>query len=104
IIRAALEEISISSVPARDRGAAIDLLFNPQTGTLRYRLAAPERIRVALYSITGERTAVLQDRQQEAGEQQLQVDPSRFPSGAYVIVLQGETGMPYGAIPLNNAW
>lgn len=103
IIRAALEEISISSVPDRDRAAAIDLFFNPQTGTLRYRLAAPERIRVALYSITGELTAVLQDRQQEAGEQQLQVDPGRFPTGTYVIVLQGETGMPYGAIPLNNA-
>ncbi|MCH8495876.1 MAG: T9SS type A sorting domain-containing protein, partial [Balneolales bacterium] len=61
--------------------------FNPTT-TIRYRLNESTQVRVEVYTVTGQRVAVLVDEMRSAGEHQLQFDASRLSSGVYIYRIQ----------------
>ena len=62
--------------------------FNSET-LIRYRLNRPEQVQLAVYNLSGVRVATLQEGVQEPGMHQLRWNASAWPSGVYLIVLQG---------------
>ena len=65
--------------------------FNPTT-TVRFRVAEPQRVTLALYDALGRRVATLYEGYAEAGRREsVRVDGSGLPSGTYTVVLEGET-------------
>jgi hypothetical protein len=52
--------------------------------TIRYELATPSHVRVAVYDARGRRVALLADEQQGAGAQDVSFDASGLSSGVYV--------------------
>jgi len=64
--------------------------FNPTT-TVRFRVAEPQRVTLALYDALGRRVATLYEGYAEAGRHEsVRVDGSGLPSGTYTVVLEGE--------------
>ncbi len=61
--------------------------FNPET-TIRYRLAAAARVRLAVYDVLGREVAVVVDERQSAGDHKAFFGSSRLPSGVYFYTLQ----------------
>lgn len=51
--------------------------------TLRYWLARPGHVRLALYDVSGREVARLVDAEQEAGSREVRLDGARLPSGVY---------------------
>jgi hypothetical protein len=64
--------------------------FNPTT-TLRFRVAAPQRVALVLYDALGRRVATLFEGYAEAGRYEtVRVDGTSLPSGSYTVSLEGE--------------
>jgi hypothetical protein len=61
--------------------------FNPST-QIAYALDRPQDVQLAVYSLTGERVAVLVDGNQRAGEHKVRFDAAGLPSGIYVCRLK----------------
>jgi len=62
--------------------------FNPTT-TLSFTLPAAERLRLAIYDITGRERQILADDLFSAGDHRVDFDASALPSGVYVARLIG---------------
>jgi len=61
--------------------------FNPST-IIRYGLPSRSRVTLTVYSTLGQRVAVLQDREQEAGYHEVRFDAPGLASGVYLYRLQ----------------
>jgi photosystem II stability/assembly factor-like uncharacterized protein len=61
--------------------------FNPST-IIRYGLPGRSRVTLTVYSALGQRVAVLQDREQEAGYHEVRFDAPGLASGVYLYRLQ----------------
>jgi photosystem II stability/assembly factor-like uncharacterized protein len=66
--------------------------FNPVT-TLRFRVPAEQRVRLAVYDLLGREVAVVADAVVTAGEHAVQFDASRLASGVYLYRLTAAGGM-----------
>jgi hypothetical protein len=65
--------------------------FNPTT-TVRFRVAAAQRVTVSLYDALGRQVASLYEGYAEANHYEtVQVDGTALPSGTYTVVLEGES-------------
>ncbi|NNF58956.1 MAG: T9SS type A sorting domain-containing protein [Rhodothermaceae bacterium] len=74
---------------------SLDAAFpNPfaRTTTLRYTLATPSPITLAVYDVLGRRVAVVADGPQTAGPHAVVFEATDLPSGIYVIRLTHEAG------------
>jgi len=60
--------------------------------TLRYRIPASSRVRVAVYDLTGRKVATLSDRVQPAGPHEVTFDGRGRPAGLYVFQLTSDFG------------
>jgi hypothetical protein len=67
--------------------------FNPST-TLRFALAAPGHVRLAIYDAAGRRVAQLLDETRSAGEQQVTWRAEGLASGVYLARLERGAGHP----------
>jgi hypothetical protein len=64
--------------------------FNPST-RIAYTLDREVRVRVSVYTVTGERVATLLDAVEGAGEKSIAFDASGLPGGVYIVrILAGE--------------
>ena len=61
--------------------------FNPST-IIRYGLPSRSHVTLTVYSALGQRVAVLQDREQEAGYHEVRLDGLGLASGVYLYRLQ----------------
>jgi len=61
--------------------------FNPST-TISYTLAAPGRVTLTVWSVSGAKVASLADAAQSAGPHQVRFDASGLSSGLYIYTLQ----------------
>jgi hypothetical protein len=61
--------------------------FNPST-TIRYGLPKRSHVSLTVYNTLGQRVAILQDGEQEAGYHEIQFDASDLASGVYLYRLQ----------------
>ena len=57
--------------------------FNPIT-TIKYSIANPSHVKLAVYSITGQKVATLVDGSVSAGEHSVRFDGSNLASGIYL--------------------
>jgi hypothetical protein len=61
--------------------------FNPST-TIRYALPEAAQVRLEVYTVTGQRVAVLASGEQNAGWHTATFDGSRLASGVYIYRLE----------------
>ena len=61
--------------------------FNSST-LIRFTLAAPQKVELALYNLAGQRVATLVEGAREAGSYQVRWDARDFASGVYLYRLQ----------------
>ncbi len=69
--------------------------FNPST-ILSFTLGKPDRVKLEVYSITGQKVATLVDSRLSAGMHQYAFDGSRLSSGVYFYRLKITRGVEYG--------
>ena len=65
--------------------------FNPST-TISFELTRPEHIRLSIFTILGQRVAVLADGQRAAGWHRVAFDAAQLPSGMYYYRLEQLSG------------
>ncbi len=86
----AVEDHELASV-----GLGLAAFPNPSSGavTLRYRLAAPGAVRLAVYDVLGREVAVLANTTQPMGAHEVKLAESGLAAGVYVVRLEagGET-------------
>lgn len=97
--------IELWKVPAGPVGVAPDLREpagvtlsharpNPARSTTRltYSLAAPQRVRVRLFDMSGRQVASLEDREAPAGAHEIALDGRNLPTGVYFCRLETAAG------------
>ena len=65
--------------------------FNPST-TISFELTSPEHIRLSIFTMLGQRVAVLADGQRAAGWHRIAFDAAHLPSGIYYYRLEQLSG------------
>jgi hypothetical protein len=82
--------------PGRGAPASVQLSVDPSPftrgTTLRYRIPAASRVRVAVYDLTGRKVATLSDRLQGAGPHEIGFEGRGWPAGLYVFHLTSDFG------------
>jgi hypothetical protein len=82
-------ETNIDKLSTLQNSVQFDVFPNPASGVLNvsYKLAINESTNVSIYSLNGKR--MLEQRLSNTTEGVWQYDISEFPSGSYLIVMQG---------------
>jgi hypothetical protein len=62
-----------------------------ESASVRFRLSAAERVRIAVYDLLGREVALLVDDVVPPGDHTLTWRPGRLPNGTYVV--RGEAGV-----------
>ena len=98
VLRPAERFVAVSGEGAPEAPAAGYALSapvpNPASGvsTLTLEVTEPQRVRAAVYSLTGREVAAVLDREVRPGERaEIAVDGAALPAGVYVVRVAGET-------------
>lgn len=80
--------------PATSTHLALRVQPNPVAGTalLQFQLDQAGPVRVAVYNLSGQQVALVEQSTRPAGEQQLRWTPENLPQGLYVVRLQTAEG------------
>ncbi len=84
-----VREGTVATEPGSGSVPALTISPNPARGrtTLRYDLARPGRVRLAVYDLLGREVAVLVDGEAKGGHHELHVDGRGLPAGVYLVRL-----------------
>jgi hypothetical protein len=64
--------------------------FNPTT-TIRYKLPIDSHVVLTVYNVSGQEIITLIDKDQKAGDYDIQWEASAYPSGLYIFQLKAES-------------